>query len=112
MGKTPPTPTEELREVIREGRALLKDLNIAVREAREATAQAVSKDLVQQRIDIAVSEGLSEYEATVKQAMSDAVNKVQREFEKLTNLMLTGKQSGKGQSLVDIAIEKGMPRDV
>lgn len=89
----PPDPVAEreaLREVIREGHALLKDLRAAARDARDAAeeARAAASTTVDERLDAAVKEGLESYYETIREAQDAAVAKVNGEFESLADLLM------------------------
>lgn len=82
---------EDLKEVIREGRELLKDLKSGRKDAEE-TVRRLTDEAIEARIESEVRRGLEEYKDTIRKAMDDAVDKVGREFQKLEDIFL-GKDS-------------------
>lgn len=102
---TTPTAAEELRELIRDAHAAAKDIRAAVKDAREVTDK-LAPQLVEDRLTKAIEEGLEQYVETVKTAMDQAVEKVDREFQKLADLYIKG--PGKGQpDLHELAMRQG-----
>lgn len=83
----------DAREVLGELRSELREARRFLREFREATEREVDKAM-SDRVDAAVRAGLDEYAATVKRAMSEAVEKVNVEFDKLFNTYMRGRARG------------------
>lgn len=102
MSQKPPTMADELRELIREARAALKDLRAERREI-ERYMQTAAQERVAAAVGQAVAKGLKAYEAVIREAMDKAVAKVGKEFRKLENLYLTGDERGRGDHLGDLA---------
>lgn len=83
-----PTPMlrvliDELKDTIREGRELLKDMR-----AEQKKAQQVIPMIVTKRIEVAVEKGLQEYGKEVKNATDVARDHVISEFEALMQMLL------------------------
>jgi len=91
MGRKPAPTTGELEEIreqlraeIREARGTLKDLQAAVKVARETAPQLVTEILHEE-----VKRQLAELQATTARAMDDSVKRVMAKFDELHRL-LTG----------------------
>lgn len=63
--------TQGLRDAIKDGRALIREIE-----------QLAGRD-AQQRIDVAVAEGLEQYAGTIREQMDRATDKVLSEFDRL-----------------------------
>lgn len=85
--REPGRVADDLREAIRDARALLKDLKQATREVRELLDKSVPEQ-VEERIETAVVKGLGEYQGALRTAIDEATDKVTREFDRLEQLFL------------------------
>lgn len=99
---------ERLTEAAVEARAALRDLYAGIKEARKVLKDmdgAVEK-LVKEDVEAVIQEQvhtqLEEIGKATKRAMDDSVAKVQREFDKLTNIMMTGDTKGKADDGLDL----------
>ena len=106
---------EQLTEASVEARQALHELLAGVKEARkvikelEEVIQRNVGEEVNTAIGNAVHTQLEEMGKATRQAMDDSVAKVQKEFDKLTNIMMTGNTRGRTSDGFNIAevIRKG-----
>ncbi len=81
----------EAREVITELRSELKEARRVQREFHQEVERALAV-AVDERIAAEVAKGLDAYGETLRKAMSDAVDKVGREFDKLAKIYIEGRK--------------------
>ena len=81
-----PAQLIELRELITQGHALIKDLTRLLREARKARDEL--SEAVTARLDGAVKTGLDEYGAALAEAIEKATDATMRRFDTLTAICL------------------------
>lgn len=99
---------EELSAAATDARAVLADLRSELKEGRRflrefrETVQREADKAMEDRIGAAVQKGLDDYAATVKNAMSEAVAKVQREFDKLFETYMRGRPRGEPADGTDL----------
>lgn len=82
-----PTQVDELREATREARAALKDLKVAMKEFRELTGPEVTRQ-VEERVSHVVEDALMQIGKETQKTVRLAYDKVMREWDKLTDLLL------------------------
>jgi hypothetical protein len=93
MPKALPVPTNpaaeiaELRNAIRQGHELLRDLRTAVREAKEYEDR-ICTERVYKRIEDAVSKGLAEYRKALNNAIEGATQATYDRFDLLAAITL------------------------
>jgi hypothetical protein len=102
------TFVDQLAEVSVEARTLLRDIYVAMKEARKvikelnvAVEQTVAANVTQE-VERAMKAGLDELGIATRKAMDDSVAKVSREFDALTELMMTGNKHGRSQDGFDL----------
>ena len=93
---------ERIETETREANSAAKSLRDARREVEHFLADGV-KPIVDAAIAAQVKKGLDEYQTTLDAAIKQAEAAVYRRFDQLTNTLLTGRPSGEGESLIDIA---------
>jgi uncharacterized protein (DUF2267 family) len=108
MGHDPKDLVDRLTEASVEARSATHDLYAAIKEARRVMREledvigtTVAAD-VQTVLDATVRDTLANYGDVIKQAMDDAVARVQRQFDRLTNIMMTGSPDGRPDDGYDI----------
>lgn len=93
-GRPKRTQAEEdadaLRVLVREAHEALKDIKATIREAKEAREELSSMTAVavSESIDLAVSEGLETYAASIEKAIEDATNAVYNRFDVIAATLL------------------------
>lgn len=93
---------ERIETETREANAAAKALRDARREV-EALLRDGVRDIVDVAIAAEVKKGLDEYRRTLDGAVKQTEAAVYRRFDQLTNTLLTGRASGEGESLIDLA---------
>lgn len=108
-----PTERELLDAKIREAHGIMKDLKRTIREARQvrdetiaAARDAVTAD-VAAILERAVDDGLTEYKTELADHIDEAVAKVMRTFEELSNSLTHGNPKGRGESVFDLMERTG-----
>lgn len=86
----------------REANSAAKNLRDARREIERLLTDDV-KSIVDAAIAAQVKKGLHEYRTTLDGALVQAEAALYRRFDQLTNTLLTGRPSGEGESLIDLA---------
>lgn len=109
MGRDITDQEQRLRELISEANGVTKDLQRAVRDAREAGEEVATllRTSAAELIDAAVKVGLEELGQHTLEAMDKAVIKVGKQFDALTNILLYGNAQGRGENVVDAALPEG-----
>lgn len=77
----------ELRNVIREGHELLRDLRNTIRDAKTFEV-SLGKESVTERIEEVVSKGLEEYVEVEREAIKSAEKRINDRFDLLADLLL------------------------
>lgn len=98
----------EARELLADVRSTTRELRTEIRNAaaeRERITDLIKK-AVAADIEAEVKTQLSALGELTRKAMDDAVAKVGREFDKLTNIMMTGDDYGRGTRLPDLVAEQ------
>jgi len=97
---------EQLEEVLREGRILLKDIKHERKELERVLAE--TKDAVKKQVQVdidAAVEGqldylLKEVSKSIVEAQDAAIKKVTKNFDNLANMLTHGNAQGRGPGLV------------
>lgn len=93
---------ERIESETREANSAAKNLRDARREI-DGWLKSSAKDIVDAAIAAEVKKGLDKYRSTLDGAIVQAEAALYRRFEQLTNTLLTGRPSGEGESLIDLA---------
>lgn len=83
---------QELREVIREGHELLRDLRVMKKEMDKYNGDAMAS--VDVLINASVKGGLERFERAVKRATEDATQRTFAKFDEIMAIMLGKDQTG------------------
>ena len=94
--------SERIEAETREANSAAKNLRDARREIDGWLRDGV-KEIVDAAIAAQVKKGLDEYQVTLNSAIKQAEAALYRRFDQLTNTLLTGRPSGEGESLIDLA---------
>lgn len=100
------------RGLLADIRTATKDLRATLRDAQDERARLADliKETVAAEIHAEVATQLEALGEKTRQAMDDATAKVGREFDKLANILMTGDDHGRGESLLDLAAEQARRR--
>lgn len=93
---------ERIEAETREANSAAKSLRDARREVETMLRDGV-RSIVDEAIAAEVKRGLDEYRTTLNGAVKQTEAALYRRFDQLTNTLLTGRKSGDGESLVDLA---------
>jgi|SRR5580765_3907359 len=94
---------DQLTEASVEARTLLRDLYIAMKEARKVlkelnvSIERMATTEVRPIVEHAMQHQLDQLGVATHQAMEDSVEKVKHEFDKLANLFITGTPDGRSE---------------
>jgi len=94
-----------IREAVRDGHALLRDLKAATKEARAAVAEVERRMavVVDDRISQVVMEGLGEYKAELAKAIASADKRVADRFDQLAAIYLGEDPKSRREGLATLA---------
>ena len=93
---------ERIESETREANSAAKNLRDARREIEGWLRDGV-KQIVDDAIAAQVKKGLDEYRSTLDGAIRQTEATVYRRFDQLANTLMTGRPSGEGESLIDLA---------
>lgn len=98
---------ETMKDEIRDARGLMKDLKQTIKEGREVVTTLV-KDEIEAHIRAEVKKELDRMSEEVENAMQLSVDKIHREFDKLSNLLLglNAKHRKKGQPSMEEIVKR------
>lgn len=99
----PQVTADELRELIREAHGATRDLRAAIRDAR-----AVAPAIVSEHLDAEVKRAVDKLGETTEKAMDASVAKVNREFDRLADILMgrTGPDRKRRALQIPEAIER------
>lgn len=80
----------ECRELLADVRGATKDLRLAIKDAKEAFPH-----LAEEQVEAAVKATLEKFKEGTALAITDTQNAIFRRFDDLTNLLMSGRTSGK-----------------
>lgn len=108
---------DELVEASRVARSLLTELRSDMKDMRTLLKQyrairdemaTVIADVIRASIQAEVDKQVTELGTATEKAMAEAVTRVNSEFDKLANLMLSGDPKGRGTPMIDLMESAGM----
>jgi hypothetical protein len=79
---------QELRAVVREAHEAIRDLNSAMKSARELRDEFINSDAILEKLGTLVKDGLDEYDETLQQAIKVAEKAMYNRFDVLTAICL------------------------
>lgn len=100
-----------IRDALREGHALLRDLKAATREARDALAAVDQRihDRIDEKLDREVADGLARYQSALEAAIERADAAVYKRFDTLADILMgedpKSRREGK-PSLIELAEQR------
>jgi len=102
--RVPEEKIAELKAANSEANLILADLKRTLKEIQnlKSEVEKMIEDRCDERVESAVADGLAKLEESTQQAMSDSVEKVQDEFQKLEDILLGRDSRSKKKGLDDL----------